>query len=235
MGLLSTLNQRSFAANPERRLVPIDTPTHASSSNASKTLMVQNDEGKNWDFRFNPDQGGHDKACVAEIQKIDESSEEITSEEAKTCLEESSGSESESTSDLDTQGDSVAELKEPATHFAMTVNTSATSQSEQVFDECSSSHSRCFNCIDLEITSYLNTINGTKKKLAIVEYDYETLSQKLKSYERSSYIIEHMISNGTDQAGKSKDTKYNHCPPPVLNCKGFQVKIPLVIDPIGII
>ncbi|KAL8245822.1 hypothetical protein R6Q59_007038 [Mikania micrantha] len=46
--------------------------------------------------------------------------------------------------------------------------------------------------------TYLNTINETKKKLAIVECDYETLRQKLKSYESASYIIEYMISDGTD-------------------------------------
>ncbi|KAL8200080.1 hypothetical protein R6Q57_011419 [Mikania cordata] len=140
------------------------------------------------------------------------------------------------------------------------VNSSATpaasSQSDQVSDECSSSLTICFNCVDLDskvlayqkhnthlisdlnqcieankvlkskekdfkvkiellnrqlheaeiavlnkqdaITSYLNTINEIKKKLAIVECDYETLGKNLKSYESSSYIIEHMISKGTD-------------------------------------
>ncbi|KAL8244029.1 hypothetical protein R6Q59_010287 [Mikania micrantha] len=183
------------------------------------------------------------------------------------------------------------------------VNTSASSQFDKLYDDCSSSHSSYFNCVYLEskvlayqqhnadlisnlnqcieakkilksnekdfqakidllnrqlheaeivvlnkqdaITSYLNTINEIKKKLAIVKCDNETLSQNFKSYESSSYIIEHMISNGTDLRGKGKETNYNHCPPPVLNCfvnlqndkeiKDFQVKTPLVIDPIGII
>ncbi|KAL8200062.1 hypothetical protein R6Q57_011401 [Mikania cordata] len=56
------------------------------------------------------------------------------------------------------------------------------------------------------ITSYLNTINEVKKKLAIVECDYETLGQKLKSYESASYIIEHMISKGADHKGPKTPT-----------------------------
>ncbi|KAL8265551.1 hypothetical protein R6Q59_023681 [Mikania micrantha] len=94
------------------------------------------------------------------------------------------------------------------------------------------------------ITSYHNTINEIKKKLAIVECDYETLGQKLKSYESASYIIEHMISKGADHKDKGK-VSYQHCPPLILNnfvnslddkdVKDFQVKTPLVIDPIGMI
>ncbi|KAL8225916.1 hypothetical protein R6Q57_018473 [Mikania cordata] len=181
-------------------------------------------------------------------------------------------------------------------------NTSASTGTDQVDEECSSLHSKCFSCVDLEskvlayqthntslvcdlnqcidankvlksnekdfqakiellnrqlyeaeiavlnkqdaITSYLNTINEIKKNLAIVECDYETLAQKLQSYESSSYIIEHMISKGTDQKKKGKEN-YQKCPPPILNSfvnspddkyvKYFQVKTPLVIDPIGMI
>ncbi|KAL8246428.1 hypothetical protein R6Q59_007644 [Mikania micrantha] len=255
---------------------------------------------------FNHDQGGQDKACVAAIQKTDESCEENTSREEHINLEETSGSESESISDSDTQADYDADLEEHVTQFALIVNTSVTpansSQSDQVSDNCSFSHSRCFNCVNLDskvlayqkhnadlisdlnqcieankvlksnekdfqakiellnrqlheaeiaflnkqdaITSYLNIINEIKKKLAIVECDYETLGQKLKSYESSSYIIVHMISKGTDQKGKGK-VNYQQCPPPILNSfvnspddkdvKNFHVKTSLVIDPIGMI
>ncbi|KAL8257482.1 hypothetical protein R6Q59_029523 [Mikania micrantha] len=256
--------------------------------------------------RFNSEQGGQDKACVAEIQKMDDFNGENNSEKAQIKIEETSGSESESLSDSDTQSDSDADIEDSVTQFALMVNSfaipNASSQSDQVSQECSSSSSRCFNCVDLDskvlayqnhnsalisdlnqcieankvlksnekdfqskiellnrqlheaeiavlnkqdaITSYLNTINEIKKKLAIVECDYETLGQKLKSYESSSYIIEHMISKGTDQKGKGK-MSYQHCPPPILNSfvnspddkdvKDFQVKTPLVIDPIGMI
>ncbi|KAL8223167.1 hypothetical protein R6Q57_020566 [Mikania cordata] len=96
------------------------------------------------------------------------------------------------------------------------------------------------------ITSFLNTINELKKKLATVECDYETLGQKLKSYESSSYIIEHMINKGDDHKDKGKGTiNYQRCPPPILNSfvntpndkdvNDFQVKTPLVIDPIGMV
>ena len=85
--------------------------------------MVQNDEGENQDFKFNSEKGGEDKACVAEIQKADESSDETTSEETKTILEDSTGSESERTSDSNTQGDSDAEFEEPTTQFSIMVNT----------------------------------------------------------------------------------------------------------------
>ncbi|KAL8198137.1 hypothetical protein R6Q57_030047 [Mikania cordata] len=108
-------HQRSSASNPERRLVPIDSPTQAGSSNTSKALMVQQDEGENWDFRFNSDKGGQDKACVAAIQKTDDSSKESTSGEAQISLEEISRSDSESISDLDTQADYDADLEEPVT------------------------------------------------------------------------------------------------------------------------
>ncbi|KAL8209521.1 hypothetical protein R6Q57_006253 [Mikania cordata] len=158
-------------------------------------------------------------------------------------------------------------VEENDVQFAMMENTSTSTESDQVDDECSSSHSKCYNCVDLEtkiellnrqlheaeivvlnkqdaINSYLNTINEIKKKLAMVECDYETLGQKLKSYKSSSYIIEHMISKGTDLKGKGKES-YQHCPSPILNSfvnspddkdvKDFQVKTPLVIDPIGMI
>ncbi|KAL8202095.1 hypothetical protein R6Q57_011242 [Mikania cordata] len=227
---------------------------------------------------------------------------------AQVKIEETSGSESESLSDSDTQSDSDADadIEDPPTQFALMVNSSAApaanSQSDQVSDDCSSSCSTCFNCVDLKskvlsyqnhnaalisdlnqcidankvlkanekdfqakiellnkqfqeaeiavlnkqdaITSYLNTINEVKKKLAIVECDYETLGQKLKSYESASYIIEHMISKGADHKGKGT-VSYQRCPPPILNSfinspndkdvKDFQVITPLVIDPIGMV
>ncbi|KAD2392849.1 hypothetical protein E3N88_39826 [Mikania micrantha] len=275
-------HQKSSSTNPERRLVPIDSPVQAGSFNSGKALM--------------------DKACVAEIKKLDDQNEDITSGEAKISGEETSGSESESLSDSDTLADSDADFEESPTQFALMVNSSATPAATSLSDECSSSCSSCFNCVDLNskvlsyqnhnaalisdlnqcievnkvlksnekdfqakiellnrqlheaeiaflnkqdaITSYLNTINEIKKKLAIVECDYETLGQKLKSYESASYIIEHMISKGTDHKDKGK-VSYQHCPPPILNSfvnspddkdvKDFQVKTPLVIDPIGMI
>ncbi|KAD5318304.1 hypothetical protein E3N88_18250 [Mikania micrantha] len=299
-------HQKSSSANPERRLVPIESPVQASSSNSGKALMVQQDEGENWDFRFNHDQKEQDKACVAEIQKLDDQHEENTSGEAQLSEEETSSSESESLSDSDTLADADADIEEPVTQFSLMVNSSAnpaaSSQSDKASDDCSSHLSTCFKCVDLDskvlayqthnaalisdlnqcieanivlksnekyfqakiellnrqlheaeiavlnkqdaITSYLNTINEIKKKLAIVKCDYETLGQNLKSYESSSYIIEHMISKGTDQKGKGK-VSYQHCPPPILNSfvnspddkdvKDFQVKTLLVIDPIGMI
>ncbi|KAL8226087.1 hypothetical protein R6Q57_018644 [Mikania cordata] len=189
-----------------------------------------------------------------------------------------------------------------STLFALMANTSSNTGTDQVDNECSASHSKCFNCVYMEskvlpyqnhnsslisdlnqcidankvlksnekdfqskiellnrqlheaeivvlnkqdaITFYLNNINEMKKKLAIVECDYETLAQKLKSYESSSYVIEHMISKGTDHQGTGKES-YQRCPPPILNSffntpddkdvKDFQEKIPLVIDPIGLI
>ncbi|KAL8228403.1 hypothetical protein R6Q57_015987 [Mikania cordata] len=147
-------HQKSSNANPDRRIVPIDSPAQSGSSNASKALMVQQDEGENWDFRFNSDQVEHDIACVAEIQKTDDSSEESTSRVAHISLEETSSSESESMSDSDIQTDYDADLEEPVTQFSLMVNSStnqaASSQSDQVSDECSSSHSKCFNCVDLD-------------------------------------------------------------------------------------
>ncbi|KAL8224089.1 hypothetical protein R6Q57_019564 [Mikania cordata] len=196
-------NQRSSAANPERR--------------------------------FNSEKGGEDKAWFAEIKEVAGSNDESNSDETKTTRDESSGSESESTSHSETHGESDAESEEQsATQFALMVNTSASSQSDQVYDDCSSSHSSFFNCVDLEskvlayqqhnadlisdlnqcieankilksngkdfqakiellnrqlheaeitvmnkqyaITYYINTVNEIKKKLAIVECDYETLS-----------------------------------------------------------
>ncbi|KAI3686897.1 hypothetical protein L1987_80586 [Smallanthus sonchifolius] len=89
------------------------------------------------------------------------------------------------------------------------------------------------------ITFYLNTIDETKKKLALVECDYETLNQKLKSYSNSAYILDYMISRrpGKKNAGMG----YKNCPPPVLNTMvntpddnpiiDFKVKTPLVVDP----
>ncbi|KAD4586293.1 hypothetical protein E3N88_23894 [Mikania micrantha] len=293
-------HQKSSTANPERRLAPIDSSSQAgSSSSASKALMVQQDEGVNWDFRFNADKEEQDKACVAEIQQVEDQSEESTLEESKMNDDKASSSESDSVTDSDTQ-DSDAETDDSTTQFALMVNSSASSESEQVYTDCSSSHSECFTCVDLRskvlayqthnsnlmndldlcieankvlksnekdfqakidilnrqlheaeiavlnkqdaITSYLNSINEIKKKLAIVECDYETLGQKLKSYESSSYIIEHMISRGTDQ-GKEK-VNYQNCPPPILNAfvntpndkdvKDFQVTTPLVIDPVDL-
>ncbi|KAL8255071.1 hypothetical protein R6Q59_033292 [Mikania micrantha] len=55
-------------------------------------LASADDEGENWDFRFNSEKGGEDKACVAEIKKAVESIDESNSEETKTGLDESSGS-----------------------------------------------------------------------------------------------------------------------------------------------
>ncbi|KAL8200258.1 hypothetical protein R6Q57_011597 [Mikania cordata] len=227
---------------------------------------------------------------------------EDSCEEVKINQEESSGSESESSSDSDTYADSISEVDEQTFQFAMMANTSVSTESDQVVDECCASHSKCFNCIVLkskvlayqnhnvalisdlnqcidankvlksnekdfqakikllnkqlheaeiavlnkqdDVTSYLNTINETKKNFSIVECDYETLAQKLTSYESSSYIIERMISKGTYQKGKGKES-YLHFPPPILNSfvnspddkdvKVFQVKTALVIDPIGMI
>ncbi|KAD2805416.1 hypothetical protein E3N88_38793 [Mikania micrantha] len=286
-------------ANSERRLVPIDSPSPAgSSSSGSKALMVQQDEGVNWDFRFNADKEDQDKACVAEIQNSEDLDEESSQEYSLVIDDKTSSSESDSLTDSDTQ-ESDCEADDSSTQFALMANSSAsTDSSEQVYTDCSSSQSDCFNCVDLRskvlayqkhnsdlmtdldlcieankvlksnekdfqnkidllnrqlheaeiavlnkqdaITSYLNTINEIKKKLALVECDYETLGQKLKSYESSSYIIEHMISRGTDQ-GKEQ-VNYHCCPPPILNAfvntpndkdvKDFQVTTPLVIDPV---
>ncbi|KAI3695477.1 hypothetical protein L1987_78474 [Smallanthus sonchifolius] len=89
------------------------------------------------------------------------------------------------------------------------------------------------------ITFYLNTIDETKKKLALVECDYETLNQKMKSYSNSSYLLDYMISRRTGK--KNPGFGYKNCPPPVLNTMvntpddkpiiDFKVKMPLVVDP----
>ncbi|KAI3801964.1 hypothetical protein L1987_30084 [Smallanthus sonchifolius] len=89
------------------------------------------------------------------------------------------------------------------------------------------------------ITFYLNTIDETKKKLALVECDYETLNQKLKSYSNSAYILDYMISRSPGK--KNAGFRYKNCPPPVLNTMvntpddsliiDFKVKTPLVVDP----
>ncbi|KAL8224023.1 hypothetical protein R6Q57_019498 [Mikania cordata] len=272
-------------------MVPIDTHAHANSSSIGTALVLQQDEGENWNFRFDSDAGRQDKACIAELREDAESSEE-----GKNLQEDLSGSESETSSDSDTCSYSTSESEEQTVQFALMANTSLATESNQVVNECSSSHSKCFGCVDMEskvlayqthnealicdlslcidankvlksnekdfqakiellnrqlheaeiavlnkqdaITSYLNTINEIKKKLAIVECDYETLAQKLKSYESSYYIIEHMISKGTDQREKGTEN-YKNCPPPILNSfvnspddkdvKDFQVKTPLKI------
>ncbi|KAI3814375.1 hypothetical protein L1987_19128 [Smallanthus sonchifolius] len=90
------------------------------------------------------------------------------------------------------------------------------------------------------ITFYLNTIDETKKKLVLVECDYETLNQKLKSYSNSSYLLDYMISRSTP-GQKNAGFGYKNCPPPVLNTMvntpddnpiiDFKVKTPLVVDP----
>ena len=127
-------HQKSSAANTERRLVPIDSLAQTSSSNAGKALMVQQDEGENWDFRFNSEQGGQDKACVAEIQKTEDLDEESTVKGAQLKTEETSGSESESLTDSDTQSESDADVEESPIQFALMVNSfatpAATSQSD---------------------------------------------------------------------------------------------------------
>ncbi|KAL8217906.1 hypothetical protein R6Q57_021279 [Mikania cordata] len=79
-----------------------DTPVQASSSSTGTALIVQQDEGKNWNFRFDPDQGRHDKACAAEVRKTEDSSVEHSCEEVYINQEESSGSESDSSSDSHT-------------------------------------------------------------------------------------------------------------------------------------
>ncbi|KAL8255141.1 hypothetical protein R6Q59_033362 [Mikania micrantha] len=45
--------------------------------------------------------------------------------------------------------DSDSEVDESSTQFALMANSSASSESEQVYTDCSSSHSDCFNCVDL--------------------------------------------------------------------------------------
>ncbi|KAL8257352.1 hypothetical protein R6Q59_029393 [Mikania micrantha] len=234
------------------------------------------------------------------IQNSDDIDEESSQEESLEIDDKISSSESDNLTDSDTQ-ESDGEAADSSIQFALMANSSASTDSfEQVYTDCSSSQSDCFNCVDLRskvlayqkhnsdlmtdldlcieankvlksnekdfqnkidllnrqlheaeiavlnkqdaITSYLNTINEIKKKLALVECDYETLGQKLKSYESSSYIIEHMISRGTDK-GKEQ-VNYQKCPPPILNAfvntpndkdvKDFQVTTPLVVDPISL-
>ncbi|KAL8226137.1 hypothetical protein R6Q57_018694 [Mikania cordata] len=60
--------------------------------------------------------------------------------------------------DAQTQKESISEIDEQAVQFALMANTSASPESEQVVDECSSSHSKCFNCVDLEskVLAYQN-------------------------------------------------------------------------------
>ncbi|KAD2805434.1 hypothetical protein E3N88_38811 [Mikania micrantha] len=60
-----------------------------------------------------------DKACVAEIKKLDDQHEDSTSGEAKVSGEETSGSESENLSDSDTLADSDAYFEESPTQFAL--------------------------------------------------------------------------------------------------------------------
>ena len=89
------------------------------------------------------------------------------------------------------------------------------------------------------ITYYLNVIDELKKKHALLEVDYDTLNQKLKSYASSSYIIEHMVSKREES--KHAGIGYHACPPPLNNVfsspinddpiTGFQVKAPLTVEP----
>ena len=88
----------------------------------------------------------------------------------------------------------------------------------------------------------MNVIDDLKKKHALLQIDYDTLTQKLNSYASSSYIIENRV--GKRKEKKNAGIGYNACPPPLHNVMSsplnddpitaFKVKTPLTAEPIDV-
>ena len=302
---------RQSTQNPERNIVPVGNPmtTKDATTSGTKAMVVQTDEQVDWSFRFEADGTSGDRACMAQVEDINEESE---SDDERTSTSETTSTAEDSSSNNQVSDDEYEEeLAVTSTSGSMIDSSESnssspcscafmikTSQGVQVNFDSDSQNDRCSNCdesdkkveaykkhntdlvLDLnacveankvlkdnelafkkkidvlnrqvheleivvlnkqdDITFYLNTIDDIKKKHALLQVDYDTLNQKLKSYASSSYIIEHMVSKRTGP--KNAGIGYNACPPPVLNTMvntpnddpivDHEVKTPLVIDPV---
>ena len=101
------------------------------------------------------------------------------------------------------------------------------------------------------INRYIDSWEATKKELATVKCEFETMNVKITNYKSSQYVVDHILphlnnkSNGSDG---STGIAYNACPstvrfdthnldtyPVETNITKFKVKTPVVADPTTVV
>ncbi|KAJ0677880.1 putative RNA-directed DNA polymerase [Helianthus annuus] len=68
----------------------------------------------------------------------------------------------------------------------------------------------------VSINEYINTVEETKKQLAIAKSEHDAIKQKLESYSNSRFVLDHII-DVQQLKGNQKGIGYKKCPPPVMN------------------
>ncbi|KAJ0819688.1 putative RNA-directed DNA polymerase [Helianthus annuus] len=68
----------------------------------------------------------------------------------------------------------------------------------------------------VSINEYINTVEETKKQLAIAKSEHDAIKQKLDSYSNSRFVLDHII-DVQQLKGNQKGIGYKKCPPPVMN------------------